>query len=350
MDSQRFRDILLSKRPHYAKSRIPIIEALANKGSRNSEYIQFGPIYELYIYAFTLGLKKGLKLPLPTRDLTKEFVEIGKWKRDSKLVDFLMMIIFTHCDEIGFTWSELEDMEENELNNVTSKIITFIESYANGGLEFLQEEWEENNLINSHYLFVDLMAENSNLNKQKDVDEKRLKVLELNESCELLAQELINKGESIKTEFKSTLRVNLHINKPDPKMELSCMKTIAGFINTNGGTLLIGVADDKEILGLDTDFNSFGNKNDLLDEFQKHLDNLIENYLGNSAYSLLELSFPEIDGKMICRIDIERSKIKPFYLKNKANGNIEEFYIRRLASTKALKTSEMIAYKESHWE
>lgn len=348
MNSQEFRDILLSKRPRYAKSRIPVIEALANKGNRKSEYIQFGPIYELYIYAFTLGLKKSLKLPLPTRDLTKDFLEIGKWKRDSKLVDFLMMIIFTHCEEIGFTWGDLEDMEEKELNIVINNIITFIESHANGGLEFLQEEWEDNNLINSHYLFVDLLAENSTF-KKHDEDEDKLHVMESDADYSQSTEELIKLGESTKTEFKSTLRVNLHTNNKDPKIELSCMKTLAGFINTNGGTLLIGVADDKEILGLESDFNSFGNKQDLLDEFQKHLDNLIENYLGNSAFSLFTLYFHEFDGKMICRIDVERNKTKPIYLKNKVNGNIEEFYIRRLASTKALKTSEMIAYKDSHW-
>ena len=65
MTSQEFKSNLLIKRPRYANSRIPIIEVLANKGSRNSEYSQFGPIYELYIYAFMLGLKNNLRLALP---------------------------------------------------------------------------------------------------------------------------------------------------------------------------------------------------------------------------------------------------------------------------------------------
>lgn len=159
MTAQEFKSAILMKRPRYANSKIPVIEAFANKGQSKSEYSQFGPIYELYIYAFRLGLKKGLKLPLPPRNSTKDFIEIGKWKRDSSLVDFLLMVIFSHSEEIGYDWNDLEDMDEKELNQVVSNIIEFIESYANGGLQYLQEEWENDNLINSSYLFLDLMNE-----------------------------------------------------------------------------------------------------------------------------------------------------------------------------------------------
>ncbi|MNJ90666.1 hypothetical protein D3C87_83020 [compost metagenome] len=156
MTSQEFKANLLIKRPRYANSRIPIIDILANKGSRKSEYSQFGPIYELYIYAFTLGLKKNLRLPLPPRDLTTDFMEIGKWKRDSSLVDFLLMIILTKSEEIGFDWNELEEMEESDLNGVITKIISFIEEYANGGLEYLHTLLEKGELENSHYMFIDM--------------------------------------------------------------------------------------------------------------------------------------------------------------------------------------------------
>lgn len=159
MNSQEFRTNLLIKRPRYANSRIPLLEVLANKGSRKTEYSQFGPLYEIYIYAFMLGIKKQLKLPLPPRDLTSDFIEIGKWKRDSSLVDFLLMVILTHSDEIGFDWNDLEDMEDTELNSVISKIVIFIEEYANGGLEYLHNLLEKGELENSHYMFIDLYNE-----------------------------------------------------------------------------------------------------------------------------------------------------------------------------------------------
>lgn len=156
MNSQEFKSNLLSKRPRYANSRIPLIEALANKGSRSSEYIQFGPIYELYIYAMMLGIKNKTRLPLPPRNITSDFLELGKWKRDSSLVDFLLMVIFTQTDDLNINWNELEDLEEDQLNNVISDVIILIEEYANGGLEYLENLWEKGELDSSHYMFIDL--------------------------------------------------------------------------------------------------------------------------------------------------------------------------------------------------
>lgn len=156
MNSQEFKSNLVAKRPRYANSRIPLLEALANKGSRSSEYSQFGPIYELYIYAMMIGIKKKSRLPLPPRNITSDFLEIGKWKRDSSLVDFLLMVIFTQTDDLSIDWNELEDMEEEQLNKVISDVVTIIEEYANGGLEYLENLYQKGELENSHYMFIDL--------------------------------------------------------------------------------------------------------------------------------------------------------------------------------------------------
>lgn len=349
MNSQDFRSQILLKKPRYANSRMQVIEAFANKGQSKSEYSQFGPIYELYIYAFILGIKKKSFLPLPNNNkLTKDFVEIAKWKGGGSLVDFLLMIIFSNSEEIGFEWNELEDMEGPELKEAISNIIAYIEGYANGGLEFLQKEYEENKLINSPYMFIDLLAENSEFKSEGSDTESGLEAQEATEGTIESTIKMIDGGESTNVEFKSTMRVNIHTGAPDQKMEMACIKTLAGFMNTKNGTLLIGVSDKKEVLGLDADLESFKNKHDLMDEFQKHLDNLIENYLGNSAYSLITLTFPEIDETVVCRIDVTFSKKGPVYVKNKATKT-EEFYIRRAASTISLNPSEMMAYIDNHW-
>ncbi|MBB2147364.1 AlbA family DNA-binding domain-containing protein [Pedobacter gandavensis] len=349
MNSQDFRTQILMKKPRYAKSRIPLIDVLANKGQSKSEYAQFGPVYELFIYAFILGLKRKSFLPLPGNNLSKDFVEIAKWKGGGALVDFLLMIALTHTDELNFTWTELEEMNEKELDKAIGLIISFFEGYANGGLEFLQEQYNSNQLINSPYLFIDLLAENSTFRDlQPEDSESGLEPQEATEGTIEGTLKLIEGGESPNVEFKSTLRVNLHTNQPDEKMEMSCIKTLAGYMNTKPGTLLIGVSDTKVTLGLETDLGSFGKKSDPMDEFQKHLDNLIENYLGNSAYSLITLTFPEIEGKLVCRLDVQFSKKGPVYVKNKSKKT-EDFYIRRAASTIALNPSEMIGYIENHW-
>ena len=62
------------------------------------------------------------------------------------------------------------------------------------------------------------------------------------------AEELIQRGESKTLEFKSTLRWNLvEDRKDDKRVTHAALKTIAAFLNTEGGDLLLGVADDGAI-------------------------------------------------------------------------------------------------------
>lgn len=345
MNSKEFRNAILLKRPRYAVSREEVIEAFANKGKSKSEYSQFGPVYELYVFAFVIGIKKGLKLPLPTGKMTKNFLEIGKWKTGSGLVEFLLMIMFTRREELELSWFDLEHLEDDQLNKEIDKIIDLIEMYANGGLEYLERQWKDGQLINSSYLFSDILADVSGPLKRTTVSSDI--VSDLNN--ENLVEDTIRKikeGESSVLEFKSSLRVNLFTGKPDRKMEHSVMKTIAAFLNTKHGTLLIGVADTKEILGIKPDLLSF-DKDDKIDAFQLHLDNLIQAYLDNAVFSNVEINFPEIRGKRICRIDVAFRANRETYL-NKDKEN-KEFYIRRSSSTVALKLDEIADYIGHTW-
>ena len=86
--------------------------------------------------------------------------------------------------------------------------------------------------------------------------------------------ELIAGGEGVHVEFKSSLRVNLHTGEKDPKMELACLKTIAGFLNARGGTLIVGVSDDGETVGVEVD--RFPNE----DKMHLHLVNLLKDRIG----------------------------------------------------------------------
>lgn len=93
---------------------------------------------------------------------------------------------------------------------------------------------------------------------------------------------LIAIGESKTVEFKGTLRYCLRQNSPQKYVEHSAIKNLAAFLNSEGGTLFIGVDDDGVILGLeDTDFKSFKNTNNK-DAFNLHFDDLVQTYFGNA--------------------------------------------------------------------
>ncbi|MBU0996406.1 MAG: ATP-binding protein [Proteobacteria bacterium] len=149
-------------------------------------------------------------------------------------------------------------------------------------------------------------------------------------------EELIKKGEDDKTEFKSTLRVNMHTNEIDKRMEISVLKTIVGFLNTKSGTLLIGVSNKGEITGLGKD------RFETQDKYSLHLNNIIKEKIGKKYLHLIDFNFVKINEKSVLKIDCRKSK-KPIFLKNQ---NEEEFYIRIGPSTAQLKGSELVDYIE----
>lgn len=114
--------------------------------------------------------------------------------------------------------------------------------------------------------------------------------------------EMILDGESEAVEFKSTLRFDLHKNEKNAKLEYAIIKTIAAFMNTRGGTLLIGVDDNRNIIGLEADIGTLKKQN--LDGFQLHLMELLKAYIGADLAAHSKVTFPEIEGKNICVVKV----------------------------------------------
>lgn len=153
--------------------------------------------------------------------------------------------------------------------------------------------------------------------------------------------ELIKKGEDENREFKSTFRTNLHTNEIDRKIEYSVLKTIAAFMNSRGGTLLIGVDDSGEIIGTEKD--KFESK----DNYALHLTNTIKTKFGKKFFPLVNFRFIEIEGKTILTIDCQKSK-SPVFIKSQTDE--EEFYIRTGPSTAQIKGSELVEYIEKNFK
>jgi hypothetical protein len=146
--------------------------------------------------------------------------------------------------------------------------------------------------------------------------------------------EIITEGEKRNIEFKSTLRMNLYTKEIDKKIELSALKTIAGFLNSKGGILLVGVDDSGKILGIEND--NFANK----DKFNLHFTNLIKQYIGKKYFSFLNFELVRIENKDILKVDCLKSN-KPVFLKF---GENEEFYIRTGNQTIQISGSGLVEY------
>ncbi len=180
--------------------------------------------------------------------------------------------------------------------------------------------------------------------KEELVQETKKKVSALERIKELIAQ-----GESKTLEFKSSLRYDMDKKGvPYKSIEHSTFKNIAAFLNSEGGTLLIGINDEGALVGLEeTDFTTFSGKNKI-DEFLKHFDNLVQEYFGNDFTRKFNISFIELESKTVGIIEIKERASKPVILHNKEK-NKEEFYVRRFASAKDLTLLESLNYIKEHW-
>ncbi len=145
---------------------------------------------------------------------------------------------------------------------------------------------------------------------------------------------LVASGEGATVEFKSTLRKNLHTNKIDKRMERACLKTIAAYLNTNGGCLLVGVDDAGQPLGLEAD--EFDNDDKLL----LHWNGLIKNTIGVQFTQFVRSSVRDFHGKRILLVQCLPAKEPIFFRRD----NEEHFYIRTGNGTQPLRPSQILVY------
>ena len=138
------------------------------------------------------------------------------------------------------------------------------------------------------------------------------------------AEELLKLQESKTLEFKSSLRWNLKEDRKDDKhVTHAALKTIAAFLNTEGGDLLIGVDDDHQVLGIEHD------RLDNDDKFMRHLAQAVRNGLGERAGTCIDPKTQIIEGRTLCLVSCQRSP-EPVYLRwkgvEKADGG--DLYVR----------------------
>jgi very-short-patch-repair endonuclease len=160
---------------------------------------------------------------------------------------------------------------------------------------------------------------------------------------------LVAAGEGERLEFKETLRWDVIQERENKKLEDVVIKTLAGFANRVGGTLLIGVSDDGEAKGLDRDYGLLGGNRD---KFELHLTNLFAKHFGQACRaSKIRVSFPQHQGVVICRVDMDRSSQAVYVSVADRMGNVaERFFVRSGNSTQELTVSESHIYVREHFQ
>ncbi|MGD8242514.1 MAG: response regulator [Desulfobacterales bacterium] len=146
--------------------------------------------------------------------------------------------------------------------------------------------------------------------------------------------QLIQRGENDRVEFKSTLRWNLKTDRAERVIEKAWLKTVVAFLNSSGGTLVVGVGDDGAIIGIAAD--GFENE----DKYLLHVNNRLQENVGLAHTACIRYHLAAVANQKVLVIQCRPSS-QPVFLKM---GKEEEFFVRVGPGSRKLSTSEVVAY------
>ena len=160
-------------------------------------------------------------------------------------------------------------------------------------------------------------------------------------------ERLLASDESARLEFKASLRTPVDPNPGSKSLkelrraiEHEAIKTLAAFLNTDGGTLIIGVKDDHTIVGIDVDYDCVKPRN--RDGWCLTFDHLVTHWLGAEVMKCIDLRLEPWDDHTIAVIRCS-AREEPTWVE-------EELYVRCTASTEKLSTRDAVTWWRERWE
>jgi hypothetical protein len=163
-------------------------------------------------------------------------------------------------------------------------------------------------------------------------------IFQLRKELEKSLPALIKNKEDDSLEFKSSFRYDYRQQKVNKALESVITKTLAGFMNTMGGSLLIGIADDGTVLGLEPDYSTLNRKDS--DGYTQLITSTIADKMGVPACRLVRILFHRHEGKEVCRIIIMPSPI-PIYVTEDKEAH---FYVRTASGTREMDVQEAMTF------
>ena len=152
---------------------------------------------------------------------------------------------------------------------------------------------------------------------------------------------LLRYGEGEKIEFKETYSFDVRTKQKNKELIHECMKTIAGFMNFNGGTLLVGINDSGEVTGLNNEIEKLwkGTR----DSFFKNFVDTIKNTLGSKFAELITFSWPEKDDMIVFKVGCKKSEEIVY-----CNEGAKQIIYRRFGPrTEKLEGQALVAFAET---
>jgi hypothetical protein len=274
---------------------------------------------DIFLAAMVVGYHEGSKIPLKNKE---------GYVREEYLTQEDLTLI-----------KSIAIAEEGDLKVLLDKqkVFSIAEQYATGGITLLKAK-----VFSGEYGSYAKKLESELLRAYETLPKAEPKKTEAPEFENVSIPDLIEKGETDFVELKSSLIWDYKKKQPNKLIGMIVARTISCFMNSNGGIILIGVDNDKKILGLAKDLAQL---NGSLDNFELHLTNIVNACLGKIVRSYVNVNFEKLDDKDVAVIQVKKSP-RPVYLKYEGKTG---FFIRSGNSCQPLDISEANLYIKDHW-
>ncbi|MEX1668372.1 RNA-binding domain-containing protein [Zhongshania guokunii] len=142
-------------------------------------------------------------------------------------------------------------------------------------------------------------------------------------------------GEDKHREFKESLSLCISKGTKEKYIETAALKTIVAFLNSEGGTLLVGVSDRGEVKGVDSEIEKFYGGDS--DKFFKHFKNKLKERIGEQYYPFFDYRLVDLDARKVLEVSC-RPASTPCYLDG------IEFYVRTNPASDQLHGPKLVEY------
>lgn len=208
---------------------------------------------------------------------------------------------------------------------------------------------EQEDIVHSHGQLESLTAAIGNLQKELALNPRSASAIrsqvesmletigELTEADRIMS--MAREGESATVEFKESFSLDVRKGTKEKYIELSSLKTIAGFLNTNGGVLLVGVTDGGAICGVNYEVNKFHKSHD---SFLLHFKNQMKQRIGEQYYPFISQQLVNLGNVHVLMVACSPAT-SPCYLDGK------DFYVRTNPATDKLEGPKLVEYVQNHF-
>jgi len=183
----------------------------------------------------------------------------------------------------------------------------------------------------------DVLVKRIRNKKRKELFDGAVQILHLCRNFININTDEIKEDEN--NEFKQTFALDVKTRKREKYIIEECITTIAGFLNTQGGTLFVGVRDDGEILGIKEEVELLYKNND---KFLLNFKDIVKSKIGEKFYTLINYQIVKKSDKDILKVVCKKSN-SPIFV------NEDEFYMRVNPATQKITGKALIDYVQTRF-